>query len=112
MVERKGRVVASVIPFTWKGYIHGRIKEKVLEGTTVFTDESSYYDAMWRMGYQHKRVHHTQKVYVSGDAHINTLEGFWSLTKNGIRGVYRNVSAKHLQQYLDEYAFRFNHRGH
>lgn len=110
MVERKGRVVASVIPFAWKGYIHGQIREKVLEGTTIFTDESSYYDAMRRMGYQHKRVHHTQKVYVSGDAHVNTLEGFWSLAKRGINGVYHAVSDKYLQTYLNEYAWRYNHR--
>ena len=45
-----------------------------------------------------------------GDAHTNTIEGFWSLTKNGIRGVYHSVSSKYLQHYLDEYAFRYNHR--
>lgn len=44
-------------------------------------------------------------------ATLNTIEGFWSLTKNGIRGVYRNVSHKYLQMYLNEYAFRFNRRG-
>jgi transposase len=62
------------------------------------------------MGYEHKRVHHATKVYVSGDAHTNTIEGFWSLTKNGIRGVYHNVGRDYLQSYLNEYAFRFNRR--
>jgi transposase len=64
------------------------------------------------MGFGHKRVHHAAQVYVSGNSHVNTIEGFWSLTKNGIRGVYRSISAKYLQMYLDEYAFRFNRRGH
>jgi transposase len=42
--------------------------------------------------------------------HTNTIEGFWSLMKRGIDGVYHAVSAKHLQMYVDEYAFRYNHR--
>ncbi len=110
MVERGGNVVASVIPFTWKGHILPPIKEKVLERTTVYTDEAPVYDNLPRMGYKHGRVHHTAKVYVSGDAHVNTLEGFWSLCKRGINGVYHSVSAKHLQSYLNEYAWRYNHR--
>lgn len=62
------------------------------------------------MGYRHGRVNHAAHVYVSGDAHTNTIEGFWSLTKNGIRGVYHNISHKYLQMYLNEYAFRLNRR--
>ena len=47
---------------------------------------------------------------MSGTVHTNTIEGFWSLVKRGINGVYQAVSAKHLQGYLNEYAFRYNHR--
>ncbi len=47
---------------------------------------------------------------MSGNAHTNTIEGFWSLLKRGIGGVYHAVSTKHLQSYLDEYTFRHNHR--
>jgi transposase len=50
------------------------------------------------------------KVYIIGDAHTNTIEGFWSLVKRGIGGVYHNVSAKYLQTYFDEYSFRYNRR--
>lgn len=64
------------------------------------------------LSYAHKRVHHSAKVYVIGDAHTNTIEGFWSLVKNGIRGVYHNVGANYLQSYFDEYAFRYNRRLH
>jgi transposase-like protein len=110
MVERGGRVFASVLPFQWKGYILPPIKEKVMPATQIYTDEAPVYDNLRSMGYKHGRVHHTQKVYVSGDAHVNTLEGFWSLTKRGISGVYHSVSAKHLQSYLNEYAWRYNHR--
>ena len=62
------------------------------------------------MGYQHHRIYHSAKVYVMGRVHTNTIEGFWGLVKNGIRGVYHQVSAKYLQNYLNEYAFRYNHR--
>ena len=53
-------------------------------------------------------VHHAAKVYVQGDAHTNTIEGFWSLVKRGIGGVNHAVSEKDLQSYLNEYAFRYN----
>jgi transposase len=47
---------------------------------------------------------------VIGSVHTNTIDGFWSLLKRGISGVYHSVSEKHLQRYLNEYAFRYNHR--
>ena len=53
---------------------------------------------------------YASKVYVSSDAHTNTIEGFWSLLKGGIRGVYKGVSTQHLQTYINEYTFRYNHR--
>jgi transposase-like protein len=112
MVERGGRVRAKTVELPWKGFMLDPIKEHVLPATMIFTDEAPTYKALRSMGYQHRRINHSQGVYVDGDVHTNTIEGFWSLTKNGIRGVYRNVSAKHLQMYLDEYAFRFNRRGH
>jgi transposase len=62
------------------------------------------------MGYFHDRIHHSEKVYVSGDIHTNSIEGFWSLVKRGINGGYHVVSSKHLQGYLNEYAWRYNHR--
>ncbi len=87
-----------------------------MPASTVFTDEAKLYDPLTNMGFGHGRVHHSAEVYVSGNVHTNTIEGFWSLVKRGISGVYHNVSAKHLQSYLDEYAWRYNHkddhRGH
>lgn len=49
---------------------------------------------------------------MDGDVHTQTIEGFWSLVKRGINGVYHSVSAKWLQSYLDEYAWRYNHQEH
>ncbi|MGB6877497.1 MAG: transposase [Candidatus Acidiferrales bacterium] len=53
---------------------------------------------------------HSRGEYVRGDAHTNSVEGFWMLIKTGIRGVYHSVSTKYLQSYLDEYSFRYNRR--
>jgi transposase-like protein len=106
MVERKGRVIAKVVPNTQRATLLPHVIERTMPTSTVFTDEYVSYNPLERMGYEHKRVHHSTKVCVSGDAHVNTIEGFWSLTKNGIRGVYHNVGAHYLQSYLDEYAFR------
>ncbi len=60
--------------------------------------------------YAHRRVNHSQRIYVSGTVHTNTIEGFWSLVKRGISGSHHAVSAKYLQSYLDEYVFRYNNR--
>jgi len=110
LVERGGKVVAKVVPNTQAATLIPHIKQRVLPQSVIFTDEYVSYNPLERSGYQHKRIHHGQGVYVSGDAHTNTIEGFWSTTKNGIRGVYHSVSAKYLQMYLNEYSFRFNRR--
>jgi transposase-like protein len=58
--------------------------------------------------YMNHRVRHQDKQYVSGDSHTNTMEGFWSLLKRGVIGIYHSVSSKYLQKYLDEFSFRYN----
>ncbi len=110
MVERKGRVVAVTVPNVKKATLMPHIERRVLPASTVYTDELKSYDGLEQKGYPHKRIQHSEQVYVSGDVHTNTIEGFWSLTKRGIGGVYHAVSAKHLQGYLNEYAWRYSHR--
>jgi transposase len=112
-VERKGRVIARTAADTTGVTLRGFVKECVLPKSTVFTDESGSYNGLERtegMEYQHRRINHSAKVYVMGDVHTNTIEGFWSLVKRGIGGVYHSVSQKYLQTYLDEYSFRYNRR--
>jgi len=112
-VERSGRIVARVTPNLTMNAANAIAREFVLPKSTIFTDEAVIYDTyqhLQEMGYQHKRINHSQKIYVQGDVHTNTIEGFWSLVKRGIGGVYHSVSAKYLQGYLDEYAFRYNRR--
>jgi transposase len=84
--------------------------EYVLPESTIYTDEWHSYDSLGGHYAKHRRIRHKAKVYVDGDVHTQTIEGFFGLVKNGIRGVYHSVSRKHLQGYLDEYAFRYNNR--
>jgi transposase len=108
--QRAGRVIARVAENTKRETLHGLAKEYILPGSTVFTDDYVSYDGLEQHGYAHRRIRHSAKIYVSGDIHTQAIEGFWSLVKRGIGGVYHNVSAKYLQTYLDEYAFRYNRR--
>jgi transposase len=112
VVERKGRVIAKTVPDSKSVHLLETVREFVLPKTTVFTDEYKSYDGLSHMqqGYVHRRINHSTKVYVMGDIHTNTIEGFWSLVKRGIGGVYHQVSQKYLQSYLDEYSFRYNRR--
>jgi transposase-like protein len=110
IAQRQGKVIAKVVPDRLSETLMEFVEERVLPSTTVFTDELPAYNPLNASGYEHRRVHHAAKVWVRGDAHTNSIEGFWSLVKNGLRGVNHSVSAKYLQSYLDEYAFRYNRR--
>ena len=111
IVERKGRVVAIAANDATRATLHGIAEERILPASTVYTDDLSAYHGLEAInGYQHRRINHSAGVYVVGDIHTNTIEGFWSLVKRGIGGVYHSVSKKYLQTYLDEYSFRYNRR--
>jgi transposase len=105
-----GTVRAFITPTISPRVVLPKIREYVMPSTTVYTDESFIYKPLTAQGYAHKRIHHAAKVYVMGPVHTQRIEGFWSLIKRGIGGVYHAVSAKYLQTYLDEYSFRYNHR--
>jgi transposase len=112
IVERQGRIRALTARDTKSSTLLGMVKEHILPNTVVFTDEYAPYDGISHMtnGYTHKRIKHSEKIYVVGDIHTNTVEGFWSLLKGGLRGVYHSVGKEYLQSYLDEYTFRYNRR--
>jgi len=110
-VERGGKVIAIAATDASSKTLHGIAKEYILPDSIVYTDEWTGYNGLEKMnGYEHRRINHSAGVYVVGDIHTNTIEGFWSLVKRGIGGVYHSVSKKYLQTYLDEYSFRYNHR--
>lgn len=108
-VERDGRVRAEIIPFSGAGDIRPRVLDNVKAGSTLYTDGYPVYRTM--PVYDHAWVDHSNDEYVRGPVHTQTIEGFWSIMKGGLNGVYRGaVSKKFLQSYVDEYAFHYNHR--
>jgi transposase-like protein len=110
MVERGGRVSAVVVADTTTISMYPHIGKTVATGSRVFTDEYKTYTHMPKARFDHQTINHSEGVFVSGNVHTQTIENFWMLVKNGIRGVYHSVSGKHLQGYLNEYAWRYNHR--
>lgn len=111
-VERGGRVRAKVVKSRGTLDVEGAIYTHVLPSSMIFTDEWLGYnpDRLSRRYRGHRRIRHEDRIYVDGTVHTNTIEGFFGLLKNGIRGVYHSVSSQWLQAYLDEYAWRYNHR--
>jgi len=111
MVERGGKVAAHVVPSTRRPTMMKHIEKRIPVTERVITDSASIYKRLPQDGWEnHDTIDHSARVYVSGDVHTNTIEGFWSLVKRGISGSHHSVSAKHLQGYLNEYVWRYNYR--
>jgi len=96
IVQRKGRVKAVAVPNVQGKTILPIVANQVEKGARIHTDEFSPYDKLESMGYAHEKILHAQKIYVIGDVHTQTIDGFWGNIKGGIRGVYHHVSAKYL----------------
>jgi len=107
MLERKGKIRASVVPDRTKASIQPIVRGSVDASSEIMSDE---HGENWRMDeYTHSVVNHL-KQYVDGNVHCNGVENFWSLLKRGINGTYVSVEPFHLFRYVDEQAFRFNNR--
>ena len=109
MVERGGRARARVIPFSGAGDIRPRVLDGVKAGSTLYSDGFSVYQTMAGT-FDHYWVDHSANEFVRGTVHTQTIDGFWAIMKGGIDGVYRSVSRKWLQAYVNEYVFHYNHR--
>lgn len=108
MLERGGRVLATVVPDRTKATMQPIMGANVEPGTQVYSDEHGH---QWRMEeYEHSMVNHLE-TYVDGNVHTNGVENFWSLLKRTLGGTYVSVEPFHLFRYVDEQAFRFNNRG-
>jgi transposase-like protein len=109
-IERGGKVYAKVVPNRQKETIKDVIFPVIEKGTAVHTDEfPAYIYAARDNEFEHKVINHLEK-YVDGNVHTNGIENFWSLLKRGLGGTYVAVEPFHLFRYVDEQAFRFNHR--
>ena len=96
------------IPSNKRRHLMAHISTHVEAGSTIHTDSLPSYVAL-ETDYIHNVIDHAEK-YVDGEVHTNSVENFWSLLKRAIRGTYVSVEPFHLFRYLDEQAFRFNHR--
>ena len=111
-VERGGRVRTTIIKDTSRYTLTREIKANVDRSAYVMTDFHQGYSHIDRDGYRHDSINHTLR-YVDKDnkeIHTQTIEGFWSQLKRGIVGTYRHVSPKYLQNYCDEFSFRYSFR--
>lgn len=111
-VERDGKVRAIAAPSRKSEVILPFVKNNVVRGTHIVTDEYQAYQRLTSgaYGFSHSRVKHGKDHYVWKGQNTNSIEGFWGQFKRSVRGTYHFVSAKHLQSYLDEFAFRYNLR--
>lgn len=109
MIQRGGHAYFKHIPNTGKWTLLNQIKENVSPRATIYSDEYGGYYHLPKFGYRHESVNHLLEM-VKGEVHTQNIENFWSHLKRGITGVYRVVSKKYLQAYVDEYAFRYNNR--
>lgn len=109
-VQRKGRVKAKVVINVKRATVMPILRSDVQIGSELMTDEFNIYKSASKEGYKHDYIMHSSKQYVRGNVHTNTIEGFWSQLKRSIDGTFHSVSPKHLQLYVDEFAFRYNYR--
>jgi transposase-like protein len=111
LVERGGKVktkpIADITAKTLKQFI----RDNVDRSATILSDENSAYTGIGaEFDGGHHTVTHSKREYVRDDVHSNTVEGFFSLVKRGLYGVYHNVSKAHLHRYMSEFEFRYNNR--
>ena len=110
LLERNGKVKSQKVETVSAKNLKEIVYKNVDPRSIICTDEFRSYKGLKTDFRDHKVVNHGVKQYVKGIAHTNTVEGFFSILKRGITGVYQHVSKRHLDNYLSEFDFRYNHR--
>lgn len=110
LVERGGHVRSSRLATISREGILEAIRNNVHRESRIMTDTAAYYTKSIEGFAGHETVNHSIDEYVRGEAHTNTLEGYFSIFKRGMKGVYQHCREKHLHRYLSEFDFRYNHR--
>lgn len=106
LLERDGKVYTYVVGDTTAQTIQPIMVKQVERGARIISDSYRSYRGLEQI-YSHITVKHNDSYITSGDEHTNTIEGFWSLLKRGVVGIYHFVSAKHLHRYCDEFNYRY-----
>src|SRR5690606_4495180 len=110
LVERGGNVRSFHVPRATKDTVTRIVNENLTREATLYTDESRLYADAKGLVSAHETVNHSAKEYARGMVHTNTVEGYFSIFKRGMRGVYQHCGEKHLHRYLAEFDFRYNGR--
>lgn len=110
LVERGGTVRSFHVANVTANTLRPIIGRHVLKDSRFMSDEAHVYTGIGWQFAEHGSVHHKKQEYVVGDVHTNTVEGYFSIFKRGIYGVYQHVSEAHLKRYLAEFDFRYTHR--
>lgn len=108
LVERGGKVRSHHVPSVNAQTLRPILQEQIHADTMVMSDDGGA--RVGKSFTNHATVNHSIGEYVRGDAHTNTIEGYFSILKRGINGVYHHVSPQHLKRYLAEFDFRYNER--
>lgn len=110
MVERGGKARIKHVRSSGTRALVPEIQKNIEQTATIYSDEHGSYRLLKRRGYQHKTINHSQQQYVVGRVHTQNVENFWSQFKRDIYGVYRHCGKQYLQDYANEYAFRYSNR--
>src|SRR5438552_8733281 len=114
LVEAGGSVRTFHVPVADQATVEKIVSENIARESRLHTDESRLYFNASSMFAAHETVHHTSGEYVryeDGRAiHTNSAEGYFSIFKRGMRGIYQHCKEKHLHRYLAEFDFRYYHR--
>jgi transposase-like protein len=110
LVERGGSVRTFHVGAADKFTVTKIVRDNVSRESRFHTDESRLYFGSDKEFASHETVKHSDYEYVRGDVHVNSAEGYFSIFKRGMRGIYQHCAEKHLHRYLAEYDFRYNHR--
>jgi len=108
LVERGGRVRSHHVPNITAKTLRPIMTAQIHEASNVYSDDGGARTGSMFAG--HQSVNHSIGEYVRGDVYTNTIEGYFSIMKRGVTGVYHHVSPQHLKRYLAEFDFRYNER--
>jgi transposase-like protein len=110
MIQRGGQFKGHVVASGKKESLLPHILHDVERGTMINTDTASAYKTLKSHGYKHETVNHFWNVWARGKHHTQSIEGFWSHLKKGIKSTHVSVSKKHMQRYVNEFGYRYNNR--
>ena len=110
LVQRGGKVRSFHVDRADKATVAHIVMANVSRETRLHTDESRLYRGADGAFAAHETVQHSAGEYARGDVNTNSVEGFFSIFKRGMKGVYQHCDEKHLHRYLNEYDFRYNNR--